>query len=165
MVQKLILWLAAAVIAAVSLSSCGEYQRVLKSNDANYKFEYAKRAFEQKKYVQSYTLLKDVVTVFKGSDKAEESLYLLAMSHYENKEYPDAASYSRRITSVSPKGSMPSPRVITPDTHITSIHPKPSSTSRRQSRPSRSFRDFLTSSPAPTRSRSHRTPSSSCKTN
>ena len=109
MVQKLILWLAAAVIAAVSLSSCGEYQRVLKSNDANYKFEYAKRAFEQKKYVQSYTLLKDVVTVFKGSDKAEESLYLLAMSHYENKEYPDAASYFKAYYQRFPKGKYAEP--------------------------------------------------------
>lgn len=109
MVQKLILWLAVAVMTAVSLSSCGEYQKVLKSNDANYKFEYAKRAFEQKKYVQSYTLLKDVVTVFKGSDKAEESLYLLAMSHYENKEYPDAASYFKAYYQRFPKGKYAEP--------------------------------------------------------
>jgi len=109
MVQKLILWLAAAVLAAVSLTSCGEYQKALKSNDANYKFDYAKRAFEQKKYVQSYTLLKDVVTVFKGSNKAEESLYLLAMSHYENKEYPDAASYFKAYYQRYPKGKYAEP--------------------------------------------------------
>lgn len=109
MVHKLILWLAAAVMAAVSLSSCGEYQKVLKSDDANYKFEYAKRAFEQKKYVQSYTLLKDIVTVFKGSDKAEESFYLLAMSYYENKEYPDAASYFKAYYQRYPKGKYAEP--------------------------------------------------------
>lgn len=109
MVQKFILWLAAAVMGVLSLTSCGEYQKVLKSNDANYKFEYAKRAFEQKKYVQSYTLLKDVVTVFKGSDKAEESLYLLAMSHYENKEYPDAASYFKAYYQRFPKGKYAEP--------------------------------------------------------
>ena len=62
------------IIAALMMCSCGEYQRAQKSNDYNYKFEYATRAFEQKKYVQRYTLLKDVVTVFKGYDKAEESL-------------------------------------------------------------------------------------------
>ena len=69
-------------VAVLALSSCGEYQKVLKSNDYNYKFEYAKRAFDEKKYAQATTILKDCITVFKGTDKAEESLYLLAMSHY-----------------------------------------------------------------------------------
>jgi len=109
MIRKIVLWLSVAVVAALSLSSCGEYQKVLKSDDANYKFEYAKRAFEQKKYVQAYTLLKDVITVFKGSDKAEESLYLLGMSYYENKEYPDAASYFKAYYQRYPKGKYAEP--------------------------------------------------------
>lgn len=94
------------VIAFCSLllASCGEYQRVLKSSDPNEKFEFAKRSFEQKRYVQAYTLLKDVVTQFKGSDKAEESLYLLGLSHYENKEYPDAAAYFQTYYNRYPKG-------------------------------------------------------------
>lgn len=109
MVQKLILWITSAVLMIVSLSSCGEYQKVLKSNDANYKFEYAKRAFEQKKYVQCYTLLNDVVTVFKGSEKAEESLYLLAMSYFENKEYHDAAAFFKSYYQRYPKGKYAEP--------------------------------------------------------
>ena len=104
MLKNIATWLCLALIAALSLSSCGEYQKALKSTDANYKFEYAKRAFEQKRYVQAYTLLKDVITVFKGSEKAEESLYLLAMSHYENKEYPDAATYFKAYYQRYPKG-------------------------------------------------------------
>ena len=75
------------LLFALALTSCGEYQRVLKSNDYDYKLEYAKRAFDQKKYVQASTVLTDIVTVFKGTPKAEESLYLLALSHYENKDY------------------------------------------------------------------------------
>ena len=75
------------------LCSCGEYQRVLKSDDVNYKFEYAKQAFEQKKYVQAATLLQDCISIFKGSDNAEESLYLLAMSHNYNKDYQSSGVY------------------------------------------------------------------------
>ena len=82
-----------ALLAALLLGSCGEYQRVQKSDDYNYKFEYAKNAFEQRKYVQAATLLKDCIAVFKGSDKAEESLYLLARSHFENKDYATAGVY------------------------------------------------------------------------
>lgn len=85
-------------------TSCGEYQKALKSSDPNYKFEYAKKSFEQKKYVQTYTLLKDIVTQLKGSGKAEESLYLLGLSYYENKEYADAAAYFRLYYQRYPKG-------------------------------------------------------------
>ncbi len=90
--------------AIITFSSCGEYQKVLKSNDYTYKFEFAKKAFEEKKYAQATTLLKDVVTVFKGTDKAEESLYLLAMSYYENKEYYDATAYFQTYYNRYPKG-------------------------------------------------------------
>lgn len=91
-------------ISVLCLSSCGEYQRVQKSADPDYKLEYAERAFEQKKYVQAYTILKDVITVFKGTEKAERSLYLLALSHYENKEYLDAGMYFQTYYSRYPKG-------------------------------------------------------------
>ncbi len=86
------------------LSSCGEYQRALKSDDYNYKFEFAKRAFDAKRYVQAATLFKDCSTVFKGTDKAEESLYLLAMSHFENKDYISSGPYFRSYYQRYPKG-------------------------------------------------------------
>ena len=40
------------LLSALALTSCGEYNKVLKSTDPNLKLEFAKRAFEQKKYVQ-----------------------------------------------------------------------------------------------------------------
>ncbi len=86
------------------LCSCGEYQKALKSKDYNYKFDYAKRAFEEKRYVQAATLLKECSTVFKGSDKAEEVLYLLGMSEYENKDYISSGSYFKTYYSRYPKG-------------------------------------------------------------
>ena len=60
------------LLAAVMLASCGEYNKVLKSTDYNYKFDYAKKAFEKGKYAQAYTILTDLIPVFKGTDKAEE---------------------------------------------------------------------------------------------
>ena len=57
-------------------TSCGEYQKVLKSTDVNYRYEYAKKAFEKKKYGQATTILTDLITVLKGTPNAEESLYL-----------------------------------------------------------------------------------------
>ena len=92
------------ILASLLLCSCGEYQRVQKSDDYNYKFDYAKRAYEEGKYVQAATILKDCITVFKGSDKAEESLYLLAMSNYENKDYVSSGAYFRSYYTRYPRG-------------------------------------------------------------
>lgn len=93
-----------SALLALMLSSCGEYQRVQKSDDYAYKFDFAKRAYEEKRYVQAATILKDCITVFKGSDKAEESLFLLGMSHYENKDYLTAGSYLKAYYQRYPKG-------------------------------------------------------------
>ena len=94
-----------SMLALVLLAtSCGEYNKVLKSNDYNYKYEYAKKAFEQKKYAQVTTILTDLVTVFKGTDKAEESLYLLALAYYENQDYTSAGSYFKTYYTHYPKG-------------------------------------------------------------
>lgn len=90
--------------ATLMLTSCGEYNKVLKSNDYNYKYEYAKRSFEEKRYTQAYTILEDLVTVFKGTDKAEESLYLLGLSYYENKDYANSGSYFKNYYQHYPKG-------------------------------------------------------------
>lgn len=89
---------------ALMLASCGEYNKVLKSTDYNYKYEYAKRAFNEGRYAQAYTILGDLVQVFKGTDKAEESLYLLGLSYYENKDYDNAGSYFKNYYQHYPKG-------------------------------------------------------------
>lgn len=86
------------------LSSCGEYNKVLKSPDYNYRYEYAKKAFEQKKYTQATTLLEELIPLFKGTDKAEESLYLLGLSYYENKDYLNSGQYFKRYYQNYPRG-------------------------------------------------------------
>lgn len=92
------------LLAMTTLSGCGEYQRVLKSTDPNEKFDYAKRAFDEKKYVQSATLLEEVIGVLKGTDRAEEALYLLGLSNYENRDYETASTYFNSYYSRYPRG-------------------------------------------------------------
>lgn len=91
-------------IAFFGTVSCGEYVKVQKSNDPDYKLDYARRAFSEGKFQQAATILKDCVTQFKGTDKAEESLYLLAMSHYENKDYINSGAYFQTYYNRYPKG-------------------------------------------------------------
>lgn len=93
-----------SLLCMLILCGCGEYNKVLKSTDSNYKFEYAKRAFEERKYSQASTLLEDVVKVLKGTEKAEEALYLLGLSYYENKDYSSASTYFMTYYTHYPKG-------------------------------------------------------------
>lgn len=86
------------------LGGCGEYSKVLKSRDADYKFDYAKRAYEQGKYLQAVTVLGDVITPLRGGPKGEEALYLLGKSYYENKDYLNAGVYFKTYYQRYPKG-------------------------------------------------------------
>lgn len=92
------------MMLASVMTSCGEYQRAQKSTDINYKFDFAKRAFEDKRYVQASTILEEIAPVLKGQEKAEESLYLLAMSNYENRDYETSGAYFRTYYNRYPKG-------------------------------------------------------------
>lgn len=92
------------LFAILTLTSCGEYQRVLKSTDTDYQLDFAKRAFEQKKYAQVSTVLNDIVTKLRGSEKAEEALYLLALSYYENHDYINSGATFKSYYSRYPKG-------------------------------------------------------------
>ena len=85
-------------------ASCGEFEKVRKSTDYAMKYEYAKDAFEKGKYMESATLLEELVTIYKGSTKAEEVLYLLARSYYENKDYLTAGEYFKVYYRNFPRG-------------------------------------------------------------
>ena len=85
-------------------AGCTEYSKVLKSRDADYKFEFAKKAYDQKKYQQAITLLGDVIQPLRGSEKGEEALFLLGMSHYENKDYLNSGVYFKTYYTRYPKG-------------------------------------------------------------
>ena len=79
------------LLAAASLTSCGEYNKLLKSTDYEYKYEAAKNYFAKGQYNRSATLLNELITILKGTDKAEESLYMLGMSYYNQKDYQTSA--------------------------------------------------------------------------
>jgi outer membrane protein assembly factor BamD len=93
------------MLAAMLLSSCGEYNKLLKSTDYEYKYEAAKNYFAKGKYSKSATLLNELITILKGTDKAEESLYMLGMSYYNQKDYQTAAQTFITYYNSYPRGT------------------------------------------------------------
>lgn len=92
------------ILMAVVLASCGEYNKILKSTDYELKYSYAKKYFNEKQYAKSATILDELVTIFKGTAYAEESLYLLAQSYYGQKDYQTASQYFETYYTTYPKG-------------------------------------------------------------
>ena len=93
------------IVSAMLLTGCAnEFNQVYKTSDYSYKYEYAKECFMKGKYTRAVTLLQDLVTLQKGTDNAQESLYMLAMAQYLGKDYESAAATFKKYYSSYPKG-------------------------------------------------------------
>ena len=88
------------------LCSCaGEFNKVYKSTDVDLRYEYAKEAFAMGKFTQASTLLEELITVKKGSDEAQECLYMLGMAQYCNRDYEAASATFKKYSSSYPRGN------------------------------------------------------------
>lgn len=95
------------ILACVALlvSSCAsEFNSVYKYGDNEAKYEFAKECFARGKFQQAATLLADVVTMKKGSDEAQECLYMLGMAQYCNLDYEAASETFKKYGSSYPRG-------------------------------------------------------------
>ena len=93
-------------VIAILFSSCaGEFNKVFKSSDYDYRYEYAKQCFALGKYSRAENLLIDMISLKKATDEAQESLYMLAMSQYMNADYEAASETFRKFYTTYPKSS------------------------------------------------------------
>ena len=93
------------LVSVFVLSGCSDYNNVLKSSDYDYKYEAAKAYFTQGKYSKAYTILEDLYMLLKGTDKGEESLYMLGMCYYHINDYETSSLYLDRYVKSYPKGT------------------------------------------------------------
>ena len=99
------LFFISTICVALLFSSCAnEFNAVYKSTDNNYRYEYAKECFFKGKYTRAITLLNDLIVVQKGTENAQESLYMLAMAQYKSGDYESAAQAFKRYIQSYPKG-------------------------------------------------------------
>ena len=92
-------------LLALTLTGCGgEYNKVFKSDDLDYRYEYAKQSFAEGKYARAASLLIDLITPKKGSDDAQEALYMLGMSEYMSHDYESASATFKKYYQTYPKG-------------------------------------------------------------
>lgn len=85
--------------AAVILSGCGEYEKLLKSRDFQKKYEMGVQYYEDGEYARAGTLFDQVANIFRGTTKADTVKYYQAKSYYGQKDYMMAGYYFSELSS------------------------------------------------------------------
>ena len=75
------------MLLAVMATSCGEYQEVLKSKDLDFKFEKAVEYYEAGEYNKAYPIFDELITLYRGTEKAQEVYFYYANTLYLQKDY------------------------------------------------------------------------------
>lgn len=85
------------------LSSCSEYQKVLKSEDIATKFKMGEDYFNEGEFAKANKLFAQIVPNYRGKPQAEKLMYLYAVTFYKMKDYYVAGYQLERFVSGYPK--------------------------------------------------------------
>jgi outer membrane protein assembly factor BamD len=101
MIQKVknILWASLFFMAL----SCGDYQKVVKSTDYEYKLKKAKEYYDNKDYNRSSQLYQELVSIYRGTSRADQISYYLGKSCYGQRDYVLASHYFRQLLKDFPR--------------------------------------------------------------
>jgi outer membrane protein assembly factor BamD len=83
MARKLLLYIG----LALAFASCGEYQEVLKSKDLDFKFKKAVEYYDNGEYNKAYPIFDELITLYRGTHKAQEVYFYYAHTLYLQKDY------------------------------------------------------------------------------
>jgi outer membrane protein assembly factor BamD len=92
------------LIILVLASSCGEYDKILKSTDFDLKKAKAKEYYDAGQFVKSSELLTQIIPRYRATEEAEELNWMNAQSYYGMKDYMMAGSYYKSFIDQFPFG-------------------------------------------------------------
>ena len=76
---------------------CGKYQKVLKSNDIEFKYSKALEYYNSADFNRAMPIFNELMTSFKGSSKYEELSYYFAYTHYSTGDFLTATYLFNRF--------------------------------------------------------------------
>jgi outer membrane protein assembly factor BamD len=92
------------LILLVLLSSCGEYQKLLKSTDFDLKKAKAKEFYDAGQYVKATELFTQILPRYRATEEAEDLNWMNAQSYFGMKDYFMAGSYFKSFIDQFPFG-------------------------------------------------------------
>ena len=88
----------------VLASSCGEYEKLLKSSDFELKKTRAKEYYEAGQYSKATDLLSQILPRYRATEEAEELNWINAQSYYGMRDYYMAGGYYKSFVEQYPFG-------------------------------------------------------------
>jgi outer membrane protein assembly factor BamD len=79
------------LISILFFTGCSHYGKMVKSTNMDAKLDYAIQLYEKKQYYKALPLLEELVTVYRGTKKAERTYYYYAYTNYKLEDYESAA--------------------------------------------------------------------------
>jgi len=90
-------------VIVLLLTGCGEYNKVVKSTDYEYKYKKALEYYEKGEYVHASGLLKDMINVVRGTSRADKVYYYYAKSQFGMKDNMMAGHYFKTLVKEFPR--------------------------------------------------------------
>jgi outer membrane protein assembly factor BamD len=88
------------------LVSCSDYQKLLSSTDYEVKYTKAIEYFNKKDYTRASTLFTELLTIFRGTEKAEDVNYKYAYCYYHQQDYTMAGYYFKNFVTSFPNSPL-----------------------------------------------------------
>ncbi len=87
----------------VLLSSCNEYQKVLKNTDIKAKYDLAQKYYEAEDYKRSNRLFEQIAPKYVGKPQGERVMFFLSDTYFQRKDYNMAGYQFERFIKSYPK--------------------------------------------------------------
>lgn len=81
------------VLLSIVFSGCGDYNKILKSTDYEFKYKKAVEYYEEGDYVRAGTLFQELVNIYRGTSRADKIYYYYAKSMLGQKDYLMSGHY------------------------------------------------------------------------
>lgn len=91
------------LLAVLTLSSCSQYHKALKSDDVEFKTKVFTEQIEKKKYSKAIRLFEQYATSYRGKPQAESTFFSYAKALYATKQYITAAYQFESFANSYPK--------------------------------------------------------------
>ncbi len=96
------------LVLIVVLSSCNEYQKVLKNTDVKAKYDLAQKYYEEEDYKRANRLFEQIAPKYVGKPQGERVMFFFANTYFQRKDYNMAGyQFERFIKSYSKSEKVP----------------------------------------------------------
>ncbi len=96
------LFISILIVFTIVISSCSHYQKLLKSNNNEQKYEMAVKYYESKNWEHAQPLFEQLLTISKGTSKYEMIYYYYANCFYQMGDNEEASFYFDNFVTTFP---------------------------------------------------------------